>query len=137
MAPEQLEGEEAGARTDIFALGTILYEMATGRRAFQGKTRTSLIAAIVDRDPPPISSIQPLTPRAFERVVMTCLAKDPNDRWQSAHDVRLELEWLAEGETESIAPRKRSRLAWTVAAALALLAIASRTMWASGIWRQF
>jgi len=128
MAPEQLEGEEAGARTDIFALGTILYEMATGRRAFQGKTRTSLIAAIVDRDPPPISSIQPLTPRAFERVVMTCLAKDPNDRWQSAHDVRLELEWLAEGEAESIAPRKRSRLAWTVAAILALLAIASTAM---------
>ena len=125
MAPEQLEGEEAGARTDIFAFGTILYEMATGRRAFQGKTRTSLIAAIVDRDPPPISSIQPLTPRAFERVVMTCLAKDPNDRWQSAHDVRLELEWLAEGEAESVAPRKRSRLAWTVAAILALLAIAS------------
>ena len=128
MAPEQLEGEEAGARTDIFALGTILYEMATGRRAFQGKTRTSLIAAIVDRDPPPISSNQPLTPRAFERVVMTCLAKDPNDRWQSAHDVRLELEWLAEAETESIAPRKRRRLAWTVAAALALLAIASTAM---------
>ena len=128
MAPEQLEGQEADARTDIFALGTILYEMATDRRAFQGKTRTSLIAAIVDRDPPPISSIQPLTPRAFERVVMTCLAKDPNDRWQSAHDVRLELQWLAEEETESAAPRKRSRLAWTLAAILALLAIASTAM---------
>jgi serine/threonine protein kinase/Tol biopolymer transport system component len=128
MAPEQLEGQEADLRTDIFALGTILYEMATGRRAFQGKTRTSLIAAIVDRDPPPISSVQPLTPRAFERVVMTCLAKDPNDRWQSAHDVRLELEWLAEAETELIAPRKRSRIAWTVAAVLALLAIASTAM---------
>src|SRR5438876_7848342 len=96
MAPEQLEGVEADARTDIFALGTVLYEMATGHRAFEGKTKTSLIAAIVDRDPPPISTYQPLTPRAFERVVKTCLAKDPDSRWQSARDVANELRWIKE-----------------------------------------
>src|SRR6266571_929919 len=87
MAPEQLEGLEADARTDIFAFGMVLYEMATGRRAFEGKTKTSLIAAIVDRDPPPMSSIQPMTPPEFERVVKTCLEKDPDNRWQNARDV--------------------------------------------------
>src|SRR5262249_25007624 len=94
MAPEQLEGLEADARTDIFAFGEVLYEMATGRRAFEGKTKTSLIAAIVDRDPPPMSAMQPMTPPAFERVVKTCLAKDPDDRWQSARDVANELRWI-------------------------------------------
>src|SRR5204863_10210251 len=85
MAPEQLEGVEADARTDIFALGAVLYEMATGKRAFEGKTRTSLIAAIVQSQPKPMNTIQPVTPPALEHVVAKCLEKDPDERWQSAH----------------------------------------------------
>jgi len=91
MAPEQLEGLEADARTDIFALGAVLHEMATGRRAFEGKSKTSLIAAIVSSQPPPISSIQPMSPPALDHVVRRCLEKDPEDRWQTAHDVKLQL----------------------------------------------
>src|SRR5438067_214594 len=81
MAPEQLEGGDADARTDIFAFGTLVYEMTTGGRAFEGKTRTSLIAAIVQSDPPPISRLQPLTPEALEHVIRKCLCKDRDDRW--------------------------------------------------------
>src|SRR5436190_1818143 len=92
MAPEQLEGLDADARTDVFAFGALLYEMVTGKRAFEGRTRTSLIAAIVDREPQPMSIVQPAAPAPLERVVAVCLRKDPNDRWQSAHDVKLELE---------------------------------------------
>ncbi|HVT04583.1 MAG TPA: hypothetical protein VHL58_14550, partial [Thermoanaerobaculia bacterium] len=84
------------ARTDIFALGAVLYEMATARRAFEGKTRTSLIAAIVTGEPRPISEVQPLTPPAFEHVLQKCLAKEPDDRWQSAHDIAEELQWIRE-----------------------------------------
>src|SRR6195256_6312304 len=87
MAPEQLEGKEADARTDIFALGAVIYEMVTGKPAFTGKSRASLIASILTTEPPPISQLQPLTPPALERVVKKCLAKDPDDRWQSARDI--------------------------------------------------
>ena len=80
MAPEQLEGQEADARTDIFSLGALLYEMATGKRAFEGASRTSLIASIVSSQPPPISSVAPMTPPALDRVVRKCLEKDPDDR---------------------------------------------------------
>ena len=125
MAPEQLEGQEADARTDIFALGAVLYEMATGARAFDGKTRTSLIAAIVDRDPVPITSFQPLTPPALEHVISKCLAKDPDDRWQSAHDIAEELRWIKDAGSQAglaapIVARKKSRerIAWGIAALL-------------------
>jgi serine/threonine protein kinase/Tol biopolymer transport system component len=96
MAPEQLEGMEADARTDIFALGAVLYEMATGKRAFQGHSKTSLIAAIVSSQPEPISSVSPLTPPALDHIVQKCLEKDPDSRWQSAYDVASELQWMSE-----------------------------------------
>ncbi|MFI5371823.1 MAG: protein kinase [Candidatus Eisenbacteria bacterium] len=123
MAPEQLEGAEADARTDLFAFGAVLYEMATGRPAFAGKSRASLISAIMSSDPPAISTVQPLTPPAFERLVRALLAKDPNERVQTAHDARLQLQWIAEGGSQLGVPaplaarrRNRERLAWTVAA---------------------
>jgi Tol biopolymer transport system component len=123
MAPEQLEGKEADARTDIFAFGAVLYEMATGRKAFSGASQASLISSIMKEEPAPISTIQPMTPPAFDRVVRTCLAKDPEDRFQTAHDVKLQLQWIAEGGSQAGAPavviarrKGRERLAWVVAA---------------------
>src|SRR5207302_803528 len=101
MAPEQLEGEDADARTDIFAFGALLYEMATGKRAFEGKTKTSLIAAIVSSEPKPISQFQPLTPSALEHVVRKCLSKERDDRWQSAHDIAEELKWISEAGSQA------------------------------------
>ena len=131
MAPEQLEGKEADARTDIFAFGAVLYEMATGQKAFTGKSQASLIGAIMHSEPPPISSLQPMTPPALDRVVKTCLAKDPEDRFQTAHDVKLQLQWIAEGGSQAGVPaplvarrKNREQLAWsafTVAALVALL----------------
>ncbi|MFY9551436.1 MAG: serine/threonine-protein kinase, partial [Thermoanaerobaculia bacterium] len=96
MAPEQLEGKEADSRTDIFAFGAVLYEMATGRKAFQGSSQASLITAIMSSQPPPIESIQPMTPRLLDRTVRRCLARDPDERWQSAADVGTALGFAAE-----------------------------------------
>src|ERR1700686_2470878 len=90
MAPEQVEGKEVDARTDIFGFGAVVYEMATGKRAFEGKTQASLIASILKDDPPPISSLQPMTPPALDRTVKTCLAKHPDWRWQTASDLTRE-----------------------------------------------
>src|SRR5512141_1917298 len=95
MAPEQLEGKEADARTDIFAFGCVLYEMATGKKAFSGATQASLISSILRDDPQPISQTQPLAPRGLDRIVKTWLVKDPEDRWQTARDVGLQLESIA------------------------------------------
>src|SRR5712692_1509833 len=100
MAPEQLEGKEVDARTDIFAFGAVVYEMATCKRAFEGKSQASLIAAILEREPPAMSSLQPMTPPALDRVVKKCLRKDCDDRWQSARDVTDELKWTAEGGSQ-------------------------------------
>ena len=96
MAPEQLEAKEADARTDIFAFGAVLYEMLTGRKAFEGKSQASLIAAILEHEPPSLSTLQPLTPAGLDRLVRTCLAKDPDPRWQSARDLERELAWIAD-----------------------------------------
>src|ERR1700680_2099048 len=97
MAPEQLEGKEVDARTDIFAFGAVVYEMATGKRAFEGKSQASVIAAILQFDPPLMSSLQPMTPAALDRLVKKGLAKEPEKRWQAASDVCDELKWIAEG----------------------------------------
>jgi eukaryotic-like serine/threonine-protein kinase len=118
MAPEQLEGKETDARTDIFAFGAVLYEMATGRRAFEGQSQASLIASILKEQPRPIAEAQPLAPRGLDRVVRACLAKNPDDRIQSGHDVRLQLEWVLEGAApEAAAVTTGGRPAATGAAA--------------------
>ena len=126
MSPEQLSGEEADARSDIFALGAVLYEMLTGVRAFQGKNKTSLIGAIVTGEPRPVTAIQPLTPPALEHVIRRCLAKEPDDRWQSAHDVAEEMRWIGEAGSQAgtaapmtVKRKTRERFAWTAAAVLA------------------
>jgi Tol biopolymer transport system component len=131
MAPEQLEGREADSRSDIFAFGAVVYEMATGQKAFTGKSQASLIGSILHTEPPLISTIQPMTPPALERAVRTCLAKDPDDRFQTAHDVKLQLQWIAEGGSAVGVPapvvarrRSRERLAWAAAAAATLAALA-------------
>src|SRR5207244_5307486 len=131
MTPEQLEGSDADARTDLFALGAVLYEMLTGRRAFQGKSKASLIAAIMQHEPPPISSIQPMSPPALDRLIRICLAKDPDDRWQTAHDVWLQLKWISEGGSLAgvpvpVATRRRHR-EWLAIIALALALVVAAT----------
>jgi serine/threonine protein kinase len=129
MAPEQIEGREADARSDLFALGAVLYEMTTGKRPFEGKSQLSLASAILEKDPAPIRTLKPLTPVVFERVVSSCLAKNPDDRFQTAHDVRLELEWIAEDLPQLRVPStdKPERflaraLPWIVTAAVVLVA---------------
>jgi serine/threonine protein kinase len=136
MAPEQLEGKEADARTDMFALGEVIYEMATGKPAFAGKSRASLIAAILTTEPQPMAALQPMTPLALERVVKKCLAKDPDERWQSASDLASELQWIVEGGTQARDARrvstwhkKRERLSWLLAATFFLLMVAAGTAW--------
>jgi Tol biopolymer transport system component len=108
MAPEQVEGkvEEIDGRTDIFAFGAVVYEMVTGRKAFEGKSTASLFAKILEHDPPPISSLQPMTPPALDRVVKRCLAKDPDERCQSAKDLTDELKWIAEGGSQAGLPAR-------------------------------
>ena len=128
MSPEQLQGHDADSRSDIFAFGLVFYEILTGHRAFEAKNSASLIASIMTAQPPPISSVQPLTPPALERLVQRCLAKDPDDRWQSARDLKAELDWLGSGSGVQTAPAvaapargsKARWIPWIMAAALAL-----------------
>ena len=130
MAPEQIEGKEADARSDVFAFGAVLYEMATGQRPFQGKSQISLASAILEQDPTPISSLRPLVPAAFEYIVTTCLQKNPGDRFQSAHDIKLQLLWVAAKPVEKVADGSssgtvaapvRRPLVWAAAVIAALL----------------
>ena len=136
MAPEQLEGKEADARTDIFALGEVIYEMASGKPAFTGRSRASLIAAILSSESQPMAAFQPMTPPALERVVKKCLAKDPDERWQTASDLASELKWIAEGGSQAgVAtgvPAGRTpwaRSGWPLAALLLLVVIGGGAVW--------
>ena len=121
MSPEQIQGKEADARSDIFAFGAMLYEMLTGKRAFHGKSQLSLASAILEKDPEPIATLQPMTSPALEQIVRTCLAKEPDDRFQSAHDLRLQLQWIAAGGSQVGVPavvtshRKKTFTAMTAA----------------------
>jgi eukaryotic-like serine/threonine-protein kinase len=140
MAPEQVEGktDQIDGRTDIFAFGAVVYELATGRKAFEGASQASLIAKILETDPPPMSSLQPLTPLALERVVKTCLAKDPDDRWQTARDLSRELKWASEnsdyrGGAAAVAPargtRTRPGLPWLILCAFAVIVALGAAWW--------
>ena len=136
MAPEQLEGKEADGRTDIFALGEVIYEMATGEPAFAGKSRASVIAAILSSEPQPMTALHAMTPPALERVVKKCLAKDPDERWQSASDLAAELHWISESgsqagvATRAVAAHKTwERVGWLLAALLLLLMIGGGAVW--------
>jgi eukaryotic-like serine/threonine-protein kinase len=127
MAPEQAEGKELDRRSDIFSLGAILYEMTTGKRAFTGNSQISVVSAILERSPASVRSLKPATPPALDHAITRCLAKDREDRWQTAHDVGLELSWVSEIESTPGVPTQlvrrrhlRERFAWVVAATLAL-----------------
>ena len=126
MAPEVLQGAEADARSDIFSLGCLLYEILTGRRAFDGKSQLSVLTAILEKDPELLSHIVPTSPPALEHVVKSCLEKNPDDRFQTAQDVRRQLKWIAESGAQSNAAAratKSSRLPWIIASAAVLAAI--------------
>jgi serine/threonine-protein kinase len=135
MAPEQIEGQQADARTDIFAFGVLLYEMLTGKKAFDGKSQASLIGAILKDQPPPVSLVQPLSPPSLDRVLRRCLAKDPDDRWQTARDLTAELRWIV--ESPSVAEQRTvrqprgawiERLGWSIVT-LALIAAVAWMRW--------
>ncbi len=132
MSPEQVEGKDVDGRSDLFSLGTVLYEMVTGRRAFEGKSQLSVASAILEKEPEPLSAANPMTPPALDRVVRTCLAKDPEQRWQTARDLAHALKWVVEGGSQAGASPLRigggkSRERWLLAA-LAVSVIAALTL---------
>jgi Tol biopolymer transport system component len=138
MSPEQVEGKDVDARTDIFSFGSVLYEMVTGCRAFPGKSQLGVASAILEKDPEPITTLQPLTPRALDHTVRRCLAKDAEERWQTARDVKLELQWIAEAGSQAGVPdpivsqrKMRESLAWLAAALGIVLAVMAAVGW----WR--
>ncbi|MEO5894137.1 MAG: protein kinase [Vicinamibacterales bacterium] len=136
MAPEQIEAREVDARTDIFAFGCVLYELLTGQRPFEGQTSSSVMAAILATKPRPLEELLPLTPPALERIVSRCLAKDPEDRWQTARDVAAELQWVGQGGSKVGLPamvsgrrRLRETAAWGAFAVAAIGAVGFAVAW--------
>jgi len=130
MSPEQIEGKELDGRNDIFSLGAVLFEMLTGKKAFEGKSQLSVVSAILEKEPQAISSMKPLTPPVLDHAIQRCLAKNPEERWQRALDLGLELKWLAESGLGGRAPTSQERLrpgwdwlAWALAASVALIAV--------------
>ena len=137
MAPEQIEGKDVDARSDIFAFGCVLYELLTGHRAFEGKTASSIMASVLATNPKPIAELVPLTPPALERIVQRCLAKDPEDRWQTARDVAAELQWVSQGGSRvglpaivTVKRRVREGIAWAACGVALLLAAGFAVAWA-------
>ncbi|MFZ0760511.1 MAG: protein kinase, partial [Candidatus Sulfotelmatobacter sp.] len=133
MSPEQIEGKEADARSDIFAFGAVVYEMVAGKRPFSGKSQISLASSILETDPEPLSALKPNTPPALEHVVTTCLQKNPEDRFQIAHDVKLELQWIAADRSApapvaSPSSSRRRDVAWAGGVVAAILLSAAATM---------
>ena len=136
MAPEQIEAREVDARSDIFAFGCVLYELLTGQKAFEGRSASSVMAAVLATKPRPIAELVPLTPPALERIVSRCLAKDPEDRWQTARDVAAELQWVTQGGSQVGLPavvsgkrRVREGVAWAACALATLAAIGFAIAW--------
>ncbi|MFY9948989.1 MAG: protein kinase, partial [Candidatus Sulfotelmatobacter sp.] len=140
MAPELLQGAEADARSDLFSFGCVLYEMVTGRRAFEGKSQLSVFTSILEKDPEPISASQPLAPPMLDRVVRACLAKDPADRIQSAHDVAMDLRWVGESTiadstlAESEKPSSEFKKSWAALAGMVVLAFVALAGFAGYRW---
>ena len=142
MSPEQLEGKEADARSDIFSFGAVLYEIITGRKSFDGSSHASLIAAVMSANPPPVSTIQPMASPALDRIVQRCLAKSPEDRWQTAGDLKSELEWITETGSKAGIPapvaakrRNRERMAWILVGLAGALLLGSLAMLAHN-WKK-
>jgi len=144
MAPEVLQGREADARSDIFSFGCVLFEMITGRRAFEGKSQLSVASAILEKDPELVTTVQPTAPAALDHVVGDCLAKDPESRWQSAADIARELRWIASGPASSAASpaaatrgRLTERLIWALIVLLGLAWFALRERQPAPILRSY
>ena len=142
MAPEQVEGKEVDGRSDIFSFGAVLYEMVTGKRAFAGKSQLSVASAILEKEPDSISTLKPMTPPALDRTIRKCLAKNPEERWQSASDLATQLSWMTDasaagsGIAAQGAPRRErwGRFGWLLSAVLTLLLIGSVWAWMSSHW---
>jgi Tol biopolymer transport system component len=133
MSPEQVEGKELDARSDIFSLGAVLYEMLTGKRAFEGKSQLSVASAILEKEPAPIGSVKPMTPTNLEHAIRRCLAKDIEERWQTARDLAVELKWIGESGFQTAIPATRREpqktLGWALCGVLAAGLVAGAIWW--------